>query len=137
MPAGNVKLTRSSAPAVPHAAPIKNSALDSLPQLETRAIVRSAEESSGNEGSVSEDRKLELMRFKKTFDENIRNKPVHHDKVHVLLLSWEDGLDDLRVKGEVSSVQVPSEYKLTPVFRSLNWKNFSRQSMAFRSPISA
>lgn len=39
--------------------------------------------------------------FQKVFDENMKNKPVKHDKGYVLLLSWEDKIDDLKVKDEV------------------------------------
>ena len=39
--------------------------------------------------------------FRKAFEDNMKNKPVKHDKVFVLLLSWEDSIDDCNVKPEV------------------------------------
>jgi hypothetical protein len=44
----------------------------------------------------------DFQEFRKAFDANMRNKPVKHDKGFVLLLSWSDELDDLKVKPEVS-----------------------------------
>jgi hypothetical protein len=41
------------------------------------------------------------LHFQKVFDENMKNKPVKHDKGYVLLLSWDDEIDDLKVKDEV------------------------------------
>jgi hypothetical protein len=66
-------------------------------------------EPSSNAGAGSEATKLETLstqknnvhEFRKAFDDNMRNKPVYHDKTFVLLLSWADELDDLGVKHEV------------------------------------
>jgi hypothetical protein len=46
--------------------------------------------------------KRELEEFRSIFNDNMRNKPVKHDHVHVLLWTWGEALDDLKVKEEVS-----------------------------------
>lgn len=46
----------------------------------------------------------DCQEFRKAFDDNMKNKPIHHDHGYVLLLSWEDELDDLQVKDEVRYV---------------------------------
>jgi hypothetical protein len=66
-------------------------------------------ETSSNAVAGKEATKLEthsnyknnVHEFRKAFDDNMRNKPVYHDKTFVLLLSWADELDDLDVKHEV------------------------------------
>lgn len=43
----------------------------------------------------------ELEEFQKAFNDNMENKPVKHDKVHVFMWTWEEEFDDLNVKKEV------------------------------------
>jgi hypothetical protein len=44
----------------------------------------------------------ELEEHKVIFDTHMRNKPVKHKHVHVLIWTWAEALDDLNVKFEVS-----------------------------------
>jgi hypothetical protein len=60
------------------------------------------------EALISTNTKLEDIKVKreaiiKAFDENMKNRPVKHDEGHILLLSWEELLDDLEVKPEVQN----------------------------------
>jgi hypothetical protein len=43
----------------------------------------------------------DLDEFRKVFNGNMKNKPVKHDRVYVLIWTWGDFIDDLGVKGEV------------------------------------
>ena len=45
----------------------------------------------------------DLPLYRKVFDDNMQNKPVKHDEAFVLLLSWADAIDDIKVKPEVRS----------------------------------
>jgi hypothetical protein len=51
--------------------------------------------------SILNDRGIKRKAFQRTFDEHMKNRPVRHQSGHVLLLSWDDLLDDLHVKPEV------------------------------------
>jgi hypothetical protein len=42
-----------------------------------------------------------VQEFQKVFNENLQNAPVRHDRVCVLLLSWENNIDDCNVEDEV------------------------------------
>ncbi|KAF2470784.1 uncharacterized protein BDR25DRAFT_303768 [Lindgomyces ingoldianus] len=53
--------------------------------------------------SMRAQRDLQLLRT--IWDKNMQNKPVKHDRVCVLLLSWREELDDLKVKPEVDQLQ--------------------------------
>lgn len=44
--------------------------------------------------------------FQKVFKDNLQNAPVRHDRVNVLLLSWEKDIDDCNVDGEVPSLTI-------------------------------
>ncbi|KAF2268850.1 hypothetical protein CC78DRAFT_575834 [Lojkania enalia] len=46
-----------------------------------------------------------LKDFQKAFTDNMRNKPVKHDRGYVLLLSWAPALDDLGIKDEFDSLE--------------------------------
>ena len=46
--------------------------------------------------------KRELEQYRAIFNQNMKNKPVKHDEVHVFMWTWDDKLDDLKVKKEVS-----------------------------------
>jgi hypothetical protein len=44
----------------------------------------------------------DLEEYRMIFNSRMKNKPVKHDRVHVLMWTWADALDDLKVKSEVS-----------------------------------
>ncbi|KAF2657863.1 hypothetical protein K491DRAFT_714156 [Lophiostoma macrostomum CBS 122681] len=71
--------------------------------------------------------------FRRAFDENMRNKPVKHDKGFVLLLSWTDELDDLKVKPEVDRLQdmFQSGYGFEVKQRQLEERNAQHQLSHF------
>jgi hypothetical protein len=46
-----------------------------------------------------------LQEYQIAFEDNMQNKPVKHDETFVLLLSWADELDDLKVKPEVRKLK--------------------------------
>jgi hypothetical protein len=46
--------------------------------------------------------KRDLDEYRKIFNRNMENKPVKHDRVFVLIWTWADAIDDLKVKVEVS-----------------------------------
>jgi hypothetical protein len=81
-------------------------------ELETTiGIVQSPDSNSGIQNDINSTTpttpemvrvKRDRLLFQKVFDDNMKNKPVKHDKGYVLLLSWEDKIDDLNVKDEVS-----------------------------------
>jgi hypothetical protein len=56
--------------------------------------------------TVQEDQKAKRQAIRKVFDENMKNRPVKHDAAHVLLLSWDDTLDDVGVQTEVGQYLV-------------------------------
>jgi hypothetical protein len=43
----------------------------------------------------------ELDEYRNIFNKNMKNKPVKHDRVQVLIWTWGDNIDDLGVKDEV------------------------------------
>lgn len=43
----------------------------------------------------------ETSRLQKLFDDYLKSEPVRHDRVFVLLLTWDDDIDELKVKTEV------------------------------------
>jgi hypothetical protein len=45
--------------------------------------------------------KRELEEYRAIFNQNMKNKPVKHDKVHVFMWTWDEDQDDLKVKKEV------------------------------------
>jgi hypothetical protein len=45
--------------------------------------------------------KRDLDEYRTIFNRNMENKPVKHDRVHVLLWTWADAIDDLHVRKEV------------------------------------
>ena len=51
--------------------------------------------------SFLEQKRRELEEYQAVFDQNMRNKPVKHDKVFVFMWTWSEDLDDLNVKNEV------------------------------------
>jgi hypothetical protein len=51
--------------------------------------------------TIQEDQKAKRDAIREAFDENMKNCPVKHDAAHVLLLSWDETLDDMGVKNEV------------------------------------
>ncbi|KAF2186442.1 hypothetical protein K469DRAFT_686852 [Zopfia rhizophila CBS 207.26] len=67
--------------------------------------------------------------FRKTFDENMQNKPVKHDQVFVLLLSWADELDDLKVEPEVKKLQqlFTTQYGFEVTWEKLDHKRPQQQ----------
>ena len=48
-------------------------------------------------------------RYKMAWDEKLSHPsiPIHHDKAAVLLLSWDESQDDLKVKPEVCPTSIP------------------------------
>ncbi|ORY09325.1 hypothetical protein BCR34DRAFT_589428 [Clohesyomyces aquaticus] len=48
---------------------------------------------------------VDLQDFRRAFDEKMQNKPVKHDQAFVLLLCWEDELDDLNIKSEFDELE--------------------------------
>jgi hypothetical protein len=79
------------------------SKVDPLLPLHNGTELRSSSqfESLSSTTTISEDIKVKREAIRQAFDENMKNRPVKHDEGHVLLLSWEELLDDLEVKPEV------------------------------------
>ena len=76
---------------------------DGVPQISIQnGLLTPTESPSDVKGLVfDENYKNELRTFQKAFNNKMRNKPVKHDHVCVLLLSWSPVVDDLQVKKEV------------------------------------
>ncbi|KAF2028208.1 hypothetical protein EK21DRAFT_114122 [Setomelanomma holmii] len=47
----------------------------------------------------------ELDEYRTIFNKYMKNKPVKHDRVYVLIWTWEDALDDLKVREEVDRLE--------------------------------
>ncbi|KAF2675675.1 hypothetical protein K458DRAFT_397715 [Lentithecium fluviatile CBS 122367] len=49
--------------------------------------------------------KRDLNEYRSIFNKHMKNKPVKHDRVFVLMWTWADGIDDLGVKEEVDRLE--------------------------------
>lgn len=63
-------------------------------------------------------RQRELEEYKSIFNQNMKNKPVKHDKAHVFMWTWEEKYDDLKVKKEV---RVQSFIIASCTVKAYNW----------------
>jgi hypothetical protein len=93
-----------------------------LPTLE----IGEASPSLQGEGFVAsptaqEDHKAKRHAIRRIFDDNMKNRPVKHDAAHVLLLSWDEKLDDMGVQPEVAKylLRKTKIIALTGVYRSM------------------
>ena len=53
---------------------------------------------------IHNDHQRGLDEFRSVFNNKMKNKPVKHDHVHVLIWTWGERLDDLKVKEEVGDL---------------------------------
>lgn len=57
---------------------------------------------------IHNDHQRGLDEFRSVFNNSMKNKPVKHDEVHVLIWTWGEELDDLKVKEEVGDLMCDS-----------------------------
>lgn len=77
------------------------SALVNLSRMRTQGLASIQANGATADETSPKPAERELARLQKLFDHHMRSEPVRHDNVFVLLLSWDDDIDELKVKPEV------------------------------------
>lgn len=109
---------------------------NTLTPLNTKHELLDPDLTPDKEVELKDHRKMKLVQYRKIFNDHVRNKPVRHDFVHVLLLSWDPVVDDLAVKDEVRLLTRAHDVWFNKHHgRWTRWRPFLRINTVSKSPI--